>query len=213
MAKLRGPLIGLLALVVVGATLAVAANPTRSGRITACVDKGSKEMRLASGKNRCRKGERKLRWNQRGPAGARGPAGDDGLTGAPGQPGAPGANASATSRDTIIGENTTSDMTPVALDGPQATVEVPAAGANLILGANYSAKNANGANNSCVIVYEGDTQLGGVGCVASTTYVRNHGAITIAADAGPHTYTLRYQSPAGTLASFQDRTLIVSVLR
>jgi hypothetical protein len=213
MAKLRGPLIGLLALVVVGATLAVATNPTRSGRITACVDKQSKEMRLAGGNNRCKEGERRLRWNQRGAQGEPGARGERGPSGADGQPGAVGADASATTRGAAPGETLTFETSESTTDGPEVTVQIPGGGANVILGANWESRHDNTGNGSCVALYEGGTRLGGLGCVESLSFVRQHATLTIAADEGSHTYTLRYQSPDGGPAYFRDRTLIASVLR
>jgi hypothetical protein len=100
-----------------------------------------------------------------------------------------------------------------AVNGPTVTVTVPAGGALVVLGANYDAKNSNGANNSCVDLFEGSTSLAGLGCVQSGTYARGHGAFTTAADAGSHTYTIKYDSPGGSTASFQNRTLIASVLK
>ena len=155
----------------------------------------------------------------KGDTGATGAKRDTGAAGTAGTagtlPGAPGADASVTSRVTRASEVTTSSSSPVALDATDVTVEVPAGGAVLAVGANYDGKNANGANVSCVALYEASTAVpsGGFGCVTSTTYVRGHGAVVIAADAGSHTYTLRYQSPGSTLASFQNRTLVVSVLK
>jgi Collagen triple helix repeat (20 copies) len=222
MGKLRGTLIWLAMLGLVGAGIAVAANPAADGKITACVSKKAKALRLASAKSKCKGGEKALTWNQRGPAGPAGADGQKGATGAPGTPGTngqdgaagtPGADASTTSRQLLASETTTSSPTEVATDGPDVTVTVPAGGENVVLGGNYDGKNANGANNSCTAIYEGSTRLGGLGCVTSSAYVRGHGALLVAADGGQHTYTMRYQSPGGSLASFQNVTLIVSVLR
>jgi hypothetical protein len=208
--KLRGVLIGVLAVAVVGTTLAVAANPTSNRTITACVKRSTKKMRLASSSNRCKKGERKLSWSQRGPSGA---AGTPGTPGTPGQDGAAGADASNTSKATVAAEATTSSTTHVALGGPEVTVDVPTGGANVILGATYDSKNANGSNSSCASVDDGDALLSGMGCFQSSAYGRRRAVFTTTADAGAHTYTLRYGSPSGTAASFQNRTLIVSVLK
>lgn len=127
--------------------------------------------------------------------------------------GSDGSSGGTTSRQTIAGEATTTSTGEVELDGPSVTVNIPAGGANVIVGANFDSKNATGTNNSWAAVYEGNTRLNGVGGGASSAYVRRHGGIQpFPADAGSHTYTMRYQSQSGTVASFQDRTLIVTVL-
>jgi hypothetical protein len=224
--QLRSPgtILGLIAVVIAGAGLAVAANPSSDGTITACVGKKD-ELSLASSKGKCKSGEKKLQWNQRGPEGPKGAAGADGSNGAAGAtgprgqqgdqgtPGTPGADASVTTRSTSAGEVTTSSNPQVDLGGPSVTVQVPTGGAVVIIGVSYDAKNATMNNNSCAWLYEGSTLITGVGCANTTTYTRVHNATSVAADAGSHTYTVRYNSNVGTLASFQNRTLIASVLK
>jgi hypothetical protein len=58
--KWRSPVIAVLTLVVVGAAVAVAANPSSGGKITACVKQKTGAMRLASSNGSCKSGERKL---------------------------------------------------------------------------------------------------------------------------------------------------------
>jgi hypothetical protein len=122
-----------------------------------------------------------------------------------------GTSGGTTSSQTVAGEATTTSTSEVALDGPSVTVNVPAGGANVLIGANYDAKG-DGTHYAGVSVYEDGTRINGVGANTSASYVRLHGTVSNAADAGSHTFTLRYNSQTGTLASFQNRTLIVTVL-
>ena len=147
-----------------------------------------------------------------GPQRSQGSQGAQGAGGAPGAPGQPGADAGVTGRQTVAGEATTSSASETALDGPQVTVDVPAGGANVVLGANYDAK-VTGGGFACGAVYEGDVRVQGFGCNNSSEYTREHGAQEIAADGGSHTYTLRYQNNGGSQAAFRNRTLMVTVLR
>jgi hypothetical protein len=72
-----------------GGAVAVGQSGGGSPTMTACVKKKGGAMRLA---NKCKRTERKVTWNQQGPAGARGA---DGLAGAAGAPGAPGPQGAA----------------------------------------------------------------------------------------------------------------------
>lgn len=78
-------IVGLVAGVVAsGAVVAVAAVPdSTTGSITACYAKKGGAVRVINAEDgaRCRKDERKLAWNQRGPAGQRGARGPQGLQG------------------------------------------------------------------------------------------------------------------------------------
>jgi len=194
-----GLILGVLALVIAISGFAIAANPTKDGTVTACVKGKDRSLHLASKDNKCSANQRKLKWSQRGPRGLRGPA---------------GANASVTSRQTAPGEVTTTSNADVVLGGgPSVTVQVPAGGAVVMIGANYDAKNESAPNASCSSVYEGPNLVGGVGCVMTAGYTRGHGTATAALDPGPHTFTLRHSTTGGTNASFRNRTLIVSVLK
>jgi hypothetical protein len=76
-----------------GGTLAIAAIPDRQGRINACyIKKGKKkgQVRLLASGTRCRKGEAKVSWNQKGQRGAQGQQGAQGQRGDQGQQGVPG---------------------------------------------------------------------------------------------------------------------------
>jgi hypothetical protein len=175
------------------------------------VNKKTKAMRLASSTNRCKSGERKLRWNQTGRPGAPGQNGQNGQNGSPGQPGTDATPV--TTRDTKPGEVTTTSTAEVPLDGPTVTVEVPPGGANILLGAGYDAKTTGGGAFACGTFFEGTTRLQGAGCTDSLTYARSTGSFPIFADVGSHTYTVRYNSSnAAQTASFRNRTLAVSVI-
>jgi hypothetical protein len=91
--------VALIALVVAAGGLSLAAVVDRKGRVVACYAKTGGDLRVLK-KGKCRRGEKRLRWNRTGPAGAAGPAGQTGRTGATGPtgptgpdgaPGAPGS--------------------------------------------------------------------------------------------------------------------------
>ncbi len=84
-----------------GGALAVVRAPSRTGRISACFVARSGHIRLVNSTTRCRRGERKLTWNQRGPAGVRGPAGATGRAGSKGT--SFDANATLPSKQTLTG--------------------------------------------------------------------------------------------------------------
>lgn len=54
---------------VAGVTFATGGIPSPTGEIHACYAKHSGKLRVVTGPNKCRKTERSLKWNQRGPAG------------------------------------------------------------------------------------------------------------------------------------------------
>jgi hypothetical protein len=97
MRRLRKPspvlVVSLIALVAAVGGLAIAAVPDSRGRIAACYAKTSGKLRLLVKGSKCARGERMIRWNQRGPAGA---AGAPGQPGAPGEPGQPGTGTPGT---------------------------------------------------------------------------------------------------------------------
>jgi hypothetical protein len=80
--------------------------------IRACVSKRNGAVRIVSAKKRCRKGERRVTWSRRGPAGAKGANGADGVAGVRGVEGPPGA-AGAPAASTVMG-NTSVEL----LGGP-----------------------------------------------------------------------------------------------
>jgi hypothetical protein len=196
-----GTVLALIALAVACAGFAIAANPSADGTVTACVNKKTKVIRLASSKNRCKRGERKLRWNQRG---------RPGQAGAPGQP---GLNAASSTSDAKAGEVTTTSNSFVVKDGPTVTVDVPPGGSTILFGAAYDGKATGGAL-ACIGFFEGSVVAGSGGCVSSVSYTRHTAGFISFADAGTHTYTVMYESTmAGQTASYQNRVLTVSVVR
>lgn len=60
---------------------AVASADSNESVISACVDRGSALIRSLEPGDECRKHERPISWNERGPQGERGPAGPPGLSG------------------------------------------------------------------------------------------------------------------------------------
>lgn len=90
----RRLLLLLLAPLVLGAGVAVAAQGTAHKRATAviwaCAKKRDGRLRTVAGPGRCRKGEQALSWNVQGPAGRAGPPGPAGATGSAGPQGAAG---------------------------------------------------------------------------------------------------------------------------
>jgi hypothetical protein len=75
-----------------GGAVAIASIPAANGTITGCRSKQTGVLRVidAGAGQRCRAGEAKLTWNQRGPAGQRGPEGEPGPQGPPGSDGGSG---------------------------------------------------------------------------------------------------------------------------
>ncbi len=78
----------MLAVVLAAGGFAVAAIPDKSGKVNACYRKKTGTLRVvSSSRKRCRRGERKLAWSQKGPPGPTGPKGASGdvvgFTGSP----------------------------------------------------------------------------------------------------------------------------------
>lgn len=93
LSKLRKPspatVIAIAALVVATSGVAIAGIPGKNGKITACYSTRDGAVRLIDAKKKCRKGEKRVAWNQRG---RRGPAGEDGFDGRDGADGASAAS-------------------------------------------------------------------------------------------------------------------------
>jgi hypothetical protein len=161
---------------------------------------------------------------KRGPAGPRGetgpagPKGDTGATGAKGETGAAGTNGTngtgggTTTSQTDAGEVTTSSNTSVDLGGPTITLDIPAGGANVVVGGVTDAKNDGSGSSIASLFADGTQMLCSVPSSSSTTYVRVSFACPTALDAGSHTFSIRYRASSGSVASFQSRTLYVTVL-
>ena len=90
--------IAIAALVVATTGVAIGSFAPKNGKITACYSKRTGALRLVDAKKKCRKGEQRIAWNQKGRRGPRGPVGDegfDGLDGFDGFDGADGAEAAS----------------------------------------------------------------------------------------------------------------------
>jgi hypothetical protein len=81
------PLVAIVAVLIGGGAYALASKGD-SGTITACVHRQGGALYVA---RKCGKGDKKLKWNEVGPACARGPAGPAGAQGAAGPSGPTGA--------------------------------------------------------------------------------------------------------------------------
>jgi hypothetical protein len=87
------PLVAIIAVLIGGGAYALAdGSSSGSGTITACVHKHGGALYVA---RKCGKGDKKLSWNQVGPAGAHGAAGPTGAQGPTGASGPPGPTAPA----------------------------------------------------------------------------------------------------------------------
>src|SRR3954453_9098103 len=81
----------------VGGTAIAATTKPKTSKINGCVVKKGKTagaLRIVSAKKKCKKTEKRIKWNQKGVAGAPGVAGTNGATGAPGTAGTNGTNGS-----------------------------------------------------------------------------------------------------------------------
>lgn len=76
--------VSIIALVVAVAGVGVAAIPGSDGKITSCFNKKSGALRVVDAKKKCRKGEKRVAWNQTGPQGIQGTQGPQGDQGTPG---------------------------------------------------------------------------------------------------------------------------------
>lgn len=74
-----------------GGAYAVTAIPARGGVAYACFQKKSGSLRVVKQGKRCKRRERAISWNVRGPAGPQGAKGDAGSQGPSGSPGSAGA--------------------------------------------------------------------------------------------------------------------------
>jgi hypothetical protein len=88
---LRALLLTVLAAAPAGGAVAVTVRPHATAIIHACVGRAGR-LRLVTQSGSCRKTERSVSWNARGPRGDPGPAGQAGPAGADGAPGANGAD-------------------------------------------------------------------------------------------------------------------------
>ncbi len=83
-----------VAVLLSGGALAVAAVPDGDGRFTGCVHKQTGVLRVidaAVSADQCKSKESRITWNEQGPRGVEGPVGPQGLAGAVGPQGPPGS--------------------------------------------------------------------------------------------------------------------------
>jgi hypothetical protein len=92
LAYLRRHHLALIALAVAlgGTSYAAIHDSAATKTVRACVKKRSGEVRIVGARAKCRRGERRVSWNQKGPAGPVGEQGPAGESGPAGQAPAPG---------------------------------------------------------------------------------------------------------------------------
>lgn len=88
----RSPILGLLAalFLLVGASSALAASPSASTQLYACVTGQFGTLNLTTKSAKCPEGQQKITWNVKGMRGERGPKGERGAQGPAGKQGAAG---------------------------------------------------------------------------------------------------------------------------
>jgi hypothetical protein len=198
--------------------------------IKACAKK-SGALRLAK---KCRKGERRVTWAVKGPAGltgpagAAGPAGQDGAQGASGTSGANGTSGTSTGETFFasagfganFGGGGTCDATPFG--GPSITVTVPSGSYAQVMASVTVQRAGSTSNTACVHVDSSDVQFSSsVSLGAETRYLQRGSAagttdplaaqpLTFPLSTGAHTISLRYGSAGGT-SNFSNRNLYVTV--
>ena len=99
--------IAIAAFVIVSSGVAIGSVAARDGKITACYATRNGTLRLIDADKKCRKSEKRIAWNQRGPRGRRGPAGEDGFDGLDGLDGLDGFDG----RDGVDGADAASMLT------------------------------------------------------------------------------------------------------
>jgi hypothetical protein len=107
--------------------VATGAIPSATGKIYGCFAKADGDLRVvdkAEGE-KCGSGEKPLKWNQKGVAGAPGPAGPAGKAGPAGPAGAPGAPG-LVGREvvTVLSPDNSDDFKTVAADCPPGKVVI-----------------------------------------------------------------------------------------
>jgi hypothetical protein len=208
--------IAVIALCAAVGGLAVAAIPDRKGEIPACFNKKTGNLRVLVKGTKCKKGEKKIAWNQKGVPGVPGTPGTPGQDGAPGQP---GSDAAVTARDSRDGEVTTTSSTLEQKDGPSVTVNIPSGGAFVVLSVEAELMHDptgcptfHYAFASLVDVSAPSTVITGVSNCNATFVSAASPAVTINALAGAHTYELRYARDGSGTGRFKNRRLRVSVI-
>jgi hypothetical protein len=142
---LRALLLTLLVAAPAGGTVAVARAPhDATTTIQACVRKDGR-LRLVAEKADCRKRERPISWNVRGPQGPVGPAGADGAPGPSGADGAPGPTGPA---------GPAGPPGPIGERGPQGPKGDPGTGIDALESLNGIACRAGGRNGTVTLTYD-----------------------------------------------------------
>jgi lamin tail-like protein/collagen triple helix repeat protein len=144
---LRALLLTLLAAAPAGGAVAVTVRSHETAVIHACVARTGR-MRLVTQSASCRRNERPVSWNVRGPQGDPGPAGPAGAAGADGAPGANGADgapgpAGPAGPPGQIGER-----------GPQGPKGDPGTGIEALETLNGIACRAGGRNGTVALTYD-----------------------------------------------------------
>ena len=203
---LRAFLLMLLVAAPAGGAVAVARAPHDETQvIQACVRKDGR-LRLVAERADCRRTERPVSWNVRGPQGAPGPAGPAGPPGVDGAPGAKGADGA---------QGPAGPPGPQGERGPQGPKGDPGTSIDALEGLNSIACRAGGRNGTVTLTYdasahavftctatatEGTVRVNefSTGTTASATdeFVELFNAGTSSADIGG--YKLVYRSGAGT---------------
>jgi hypothetical protein len=223
-----------LALLVCGVSgYAIAQSGQAKKPMKGCASKKGGALRLAK---KCRKGERRVTWARRGPAGANGSpgpagpvgsAGPAGAAGAAGAPGAPGTNGTSTGETffATAGAGTnfgTGPCTATPAGGPSITFNAPA-GSYVQVMASVSVQRTGGASNGVCLRVDGtdtfisqssslavETRYIVQGDPAGTTDPLSSRPIVLPVSAGSHTVSLRYSSAGGS-SQFSNRNLWVTL--
>jgi hypothetical protein len=105
--------------------------PDKDGVITGCHKKSNGRLRVIDAEDgkKCRKSERRLRWNRRGPVGPQGSQGPQGLQGAPGAQGPAGPEGPPGRSGYTLVEGGDCDAIQGAIDG------LPASGGAVLVAA------------------------------------------------------------------------------
>jgi len=206
---LRALLLTLLAAVPAGGAVAVARAPhDATATIQACVRKDGR-LRLVAEKANCRKTERPISWNVRGPQGEPGPAGPVGPAGADGAPGPSGVDGAPGPAGSAGPPGPQGDR------GAQGPKGDPGTSVDALEGLNGIACRAGGRNGTVTLTYdtsvhavftctatasEGTVRVNefstGTTTSATDEFVELFNTGTSSADIGG--YKLVYRSGAGT---------------
>ena len=209
---LRNPglVLGILAVIIAATGTSVAvgyATSAKSNTIKACVAKHSKNIYQA---NKCKKGDKKLKWSIKGPQGAQGPAG------------APGANGAVTGYSVAQGAahditNNNSFVTIISKAVPAGSYIVSASAEVTAL----STANANqGATDECQLSDGTHTQAVTVGGALGGVFIfwENQGVASLhiaASSASSMTLTLKCRnvlnSPPANYTVNVDDSMITAV--